>query len=131
MKVDWLKTKDPAEIDGYNGLSPREKNAVALVLRGLHGWMNTQQEPSPMKVEVTKTNPFDMKSFAQVLHSAGVTITQEFSQKGNVATFQPLPLEYKLPRKRKQFNNQAGDLSDFFKTLYGDTSGSLNDLFKK
>lgn len=112
---------DPTIQEGFDSLGSREQNAANIALNGIESWRTTFEEPKPMRVRVTPENGFDLRGFANFMHTLKVGIAQSLVVEEGVVTFQPTPyseefhasiVQGKSEKLSRQANERAFGVSD-------------------
>ncbi|MBI2031870.1 MAG: hypothetical protein HYT08_04630 [Candidatus Levybacteria bacterium] len=82
------------QLETFENLGDREKNAVAIALEGIHRWQTEGKKPHAIRVEITEEKPFDLRSFTSFMHEMGIDIVGTLEEVGaNAVIFQPKPYD--------------------------------------
>jgi hypothetical protein len=127
---NWGKV-DPIQLQSYKCLGQREQKAVRNALTGINQWQITKEPPKPMLVRIAEDNPFDLKSFANVLHELGIGIsdTITWEEEGGAVIFQPKP--YSKNFLPKTGVDRANALKETLDEELSSYPQSIRDLMKK
>lgn len=108
--------QDPRKLKEFWTLGGREQKAVDIALSGISQWRMTGEEPKPIKVTITPQNQFDLKAFANVLHSLSIDIASSLkgatADNKTIVTFQPKPYGGIVTLKE-----ELGSAEAFFRNL--------------
>ena len=103
---------DASQVEGFDDLTDREKNAVRMALDGLSEWQMSGVTPKKIKVAITPDNPFNFRAYVNVLHKLGLNVndTLERTEDGTI-TFLPTPYDTETL--------ETPSFSDVFKDFFG------------